>query len=272
LDKIYINELEIYAYHGAFAEEKILGQKFFISLELSVDLRQAGQQDALDKTVNYAEICEETEKIFTSQKHDLIEKCAEELAEAILTKYELIEEIKIMIKKPWAPIGRHVNYVAVEITRKWHTAYLSLGSNIGDKMHNIEEALRLLSAKTTKVTKVSKLYTTKPVGYTDQDDFLNGCAEIRTLLNAKELLSFLLEIEYKLKRERIIRWGPRTIDLDIIFFDQEIIAEENLMIPHPRMQDRMFVLEPLCEIAPYLLHPLLGRRISELKERLEEIT
>lgn len=271
MDKIYIDNLEIYAYHGAFAEEKVLGQKFFISLELSLDLRAAGQTDALEKTVNYAEVCIEVEKVFTGQKYDLIETCAERVAEAILTKYEIVNEIKLTIKKPWAPIGKSVNYVAVEITRQWHTVYLSFGSNIGDKMRNIEEALRLLSDKTTKVSKVSKVYTTKPVGYTEQDDFLNGVAEIRTLLTAQELLKFLHEIEHKLKRERIIKWGPRTIDLDIILFDQAVIAEENLVVPHPRMQERMFVLEPLCEIAPYVVHPLLGRRVSELKESLEEI-
>lgn len=265
MDKIYINDLEIYAYHGAFAEEKALGQKFFISLELSVDLRAAGKQDALDKTVNYAELCAYAEEIFTAQKHDLIEKCAEELAEAVLLKYDRIKEIKVSIKKPWAPIGKHVNYVAVEITRFWHTAYISFGSNMGDKEQNIEEALKQMQDNLTKITKLSALYITKPVGYIGQADFLNGCAELKTLLTPRELLEFLQEIERKLKRERIIKWGPRTIDLDIIFFDNELIAEEDLIIPHPRMQERMFVLEPLCEIAPYQQHPVLCKRVIELK-------
>ncbi|MCE5286888.1 MAG: 2-amino-4-hydroxy-6-hydroxymethyldihydropteridine diphosphokinase [Pelosinus sp.] len=265
MDKIYISDLEIYAYHGVFSEEKMLGQKFFISLELTVDLRSAGKTDALDKTVNYAELCDVVEKVFTSKKHDLIEKCAEELAEAILMKQPLVNEVKITIKKPWAPIGKHVNYVAVEITRCWHTAYISLGSNMGDKEQNIREALKLLTSAAIKVTKVSALYTTKPVGYTEQDDFLNGCAEIKTLFTPNELLAFMLEIEHKLKRERIIKWGPRTIDLDIVLFEKAVIAEEDLMIPHPRMHERMFVLEPLCEIAPYQLHPVLGKSIYELK-------
>jgi dihydroneopterin aldolase/2-amino-4-hydroxy-6-hydroxymethyldihydropteridine diphosphokinase len=142
---------------------------------------------------------------------------------------------------------------------------------MGDKEQNIKEALKLLLDESTKVTKVSAFYMTKPVGYTEQDDFLNGCAEIKTLLTPNELLTFMMGIEHKLKRERIIKWGPRTIDLDIILFDQAVINEENLIIPHPRMQDRMFVLEPLCEIAPYQVHPVLGKRISELKGSLEGI-
>lgn len=271
MDKIYINDLEIYAYHGAFSEEKVLGQKFFISLELSVDLRSAGLEDALDKTVNYAELCEYVEGIFTVQKHNLIEKCAEELAQAVLIKYPLIKEVKVSIKKPWAPIGRHVNYVAVEIKRSWHTVYISFGSNMGDKEQNITEALRLLDNELTRVTKVSRLYTTKPVGYTQQADFLNGCAKVRTLLSPQEFLALLMRIEHDLKRERTIKWGPRTIDLDILFFDKLVIAEENLIVPHPRLAERMFVLEPLCDIAPHELHPILNKRISELKSDLEGV-
>lgn len=268
MDKIYIKDLEVYAFHGVNAEEKTMGQKFLISLDLSLDLREAGKQDDLDKTVNYAELCYEVERVFIAQKHNLIEKCAEEVTEHILVRYPLIREVKVRIKKPWAPIGKPVDFAAVEITRGWHRAYLGIGSNMGDKEGNLNNALSRIADSTTRVTKVSGFYETKPVGYLDQDDFVNCAAEIETLLNPAELMNTLLKIEQELKRERVIRWGPRTIDLDILLYDDLITYSGEITIPHPRMHERLFVLEPLSEIAPYILHPILKKRMIELKDEL----
>lgn len=270
MDRIYINDLEIYAYHGVFSEEKAVGQKFLISLELSLCLREAGNEDDLSKTVDYAEVCLEAEKVFTGNKYNLIEKCAEELARHILLKFTLVEEVKILVKKPDAPIGRKVGCVAVELERSRHKAYISLGSNMGDREDNLKSALRIINDDITVVTKVSKFYETKPVGYNDQANFLNCAAEIRTLLTPGELIRFLLKIENTLKRVREIQWGPRTIDLDVLLYDNEITSCEEIIIPHPRMHERLFVLVPLCDIAPHVMHPIINERIIDLKEKVSK--
>ena len=270
-DKIYIEDLEIIAYHGVLKEEKKLGQRFSISLTIQTDFREAGKSDDLTKTISYAEVCDDIERIFLTAKYNLIEKCAEEIAEFLLEKYSKITELKVKIKKPWAPVKKAIDHVAVEIVRKRHKAYISLGSNMGDKEKNLNDALsKIKKIPGTKLKKLSGFITTKPFGYTEQDDFLNAAAELETLLMPEELLKELLAVEKKLGRIRDIKWGPRLIDLDILIFDDEIIDEENLTIPHPWMSERMFVLEPLAEIAPNVVHPLSRKRIRELKNDLEK--
>ena len=267
---IYIKDLEIYAFHGVNKEEKKLGQKYLISVELSLSLRSAGQTDDLSKTVNYGELSLSIEKEFLKNKNNLIEKCGEDLAKFILLNYQPVHTVKVLIKKPWAPIGKPLAYAAIEITRSWHKVYIGLGSNIGDKEDNIKKALKAMDNSNSKVVKVSKLYTTKPVGYLEQEDFVNCVAEIATLQMPKELMKELLQFELDLKRERTIMWGPRTIDLDVLLYDNEIISEDEIIVPHPRMQERLFVLRPLCDIAPNLLHPILKKRISQLEAEISK--
>lgn len=269
MDKIFIKDLEIFAYHGVLEEEKKLGQKFLLSLELGLNLKKAGITDDLNKTVNYAELCSKVEIEFKKEKYDLIETAAEKTAEFILLNYNLVKTVKLTLKKPWAPILKPLDYVAVQIERSLHSVYLALGSNLGNKKKNLDDALNLIDLNPLcKLCKVSNFYTTAPVGYLDQDDFLNAAAEIKTLMSPSELMDFLLEIEKELKRERKIHWGPRTIDLDILLYDDIVTEDEHIMIPHPRMHERLFVLEPLCDIAPYKLHPLLNKRIIDIKNEI----
>ncbi len=271
MDKIIIENLEIIAEHGVFKEEKFLGQKFIISVEMITDTREAGKTGNLNASTHYGFVADDIEKVFTSRSFDLIETCAEKIAEMILTKYPLISQVKITVKKPWAPIRKHFDFVAVEITRKWHTAYLSLGTNMGDKKKNLLEAIeKIENLENTKVTAQSTIVETEPFGYTDQDMFLNACLEVKTLFTPQELLEKLLDIELQMGRKRIIKWGPRIIDLDILFFDDEIIQDKNLAVPHPWICERMFVLEPLCEIAPNLVHPLERKTVGTLKRLLEK--
>lgn len=148
-------------------------------------------------------------------------------------------------------------------------AYLSLGSNLGDREENLREAIdRLNAAKDIVVKKVSPLYETQPVGYVNQGMFLNIVAEIKTNLDPYELLKFINSVEYDLKRERTIRWGPRTIDIDILIYKDIKINDELLQIPHPRMWERAFVLMPLCDVNPHIKKGL--RCISELIEDLPD--
>ena len=271
MDKIIIENLELIAEHGVFKEEKFLGQKFIVSLEMKTDTREAGKTGNLNASTHYGFVSDDVEKLLTSQSFDLIETCAEKTAEMILTKYPLISEVKVVIKKPWAPIRKHFDFVAVEITRKWHTAYLSLGTNMGDKKKNLLEAAEKIgNLENTKITAQSTIIETEPFGYTEQDMFLNSCLEIKTLFTPRELLKELLGIELQMGRVREIKWGPRIIDIDILFFDDEIIGEADLAVPHPWICERMFVLEPLSEIAPNFVHPLEKKTVGTLKRILEK--
>ena len=133
-------------------------------------------------------------------------------------------------------------------------AYVGLGSNLGDRERLIREAAELIGA-----VRLSTLIETEPWGYGDQPLFLNAVAELDTLLTARQLLDHLLDVERRLGRERIgPRWGPRTIDLDLLLYGDESIAEPGLTVPHPRMWERRFVLEPLAELAPALEIPGIG--------------
>ena len=128
-------------------------------------------------------------------------------------------------------------------------AYLGLGTNMGDRLEYLNSACTLLSQhENINITNKSKIYETKAWGYTDQADFLNMCLEIETNLDEFQLLEVCGQVEQKLNRERIIRWGPRTIDVDILFFNDIILNNEKLSIPHPRISERAFVLIPLMDL------------------------
>ena len=269
MDKIHIKDLEIIGFHGAIPEEKVLGQKFVLSFELDVDLRQAGKNDDLTKTVHYGELAQKVEEEFTKTSYDLIEKAAEEICEFVLLNYPLVKKVKLLLKKPWAPTRKHVEYVAVEIERKWNKVYIAAGSNLGDKEETLKEAIYIIDKrKDCVVTKVSNFYTTDPVGYEDQDQFVNCVFEIKT---PSELMDTLLEVEKDFKRERIIRWGPRTLDLDIIFYDDIISYDEHILIPHPRAHERQFVMKPMCDINPYYVHPIYRKRVMDISSELGEL-
>ncbi|MDO5787902.1 MAG: 2-amino-4-hydroxy-6-hydroxymethyldihydropteridine diphosphokinase [Fusobacterium sp.] len=271
MDKIYINNLEFIGFHGVFPEEKKLGQKFLVSLELIVDTKEAGKTGDLTKSVHYGLVAQDVERVFLEKSIDLIETCAENIAEMVLKKYELVKEVKVTVKKPWAPLQMHFENVAVEISRKWHKVYLSLGSNMGDKRENLLEAIkRVGELENTEVVKSSTILETEPFGYIEQDNFLNACLEVKTLLTPQEFLSFILKIELDMGRVREIKWGPRVIDIDILFYDNEIIQEDNLAVPHPWICEREFVLEPLSEIAPNYVHPLERKTIMMLARKLKE--
>ena len=271
MDKIRIENLEVFANHGVFPEETKLGQKFLVSCSLYLDTRKAGKKDDLDASVHYGLVSHLLKKEMEENTFALIESVAEHLAECVLLYDEKIREVEIEVKKPWAPIGLPLEYVSVTIRRKWHEAYVAVGSNIGEKESYILQAIeKLKNRRDCRVKKVSSLIETEPYGVVEQDKFLNGALVMETLLTPQELLDVLHEIEAEANRERTLRWGPRTLDLDIIFFDDEIIQEEALCIPHVDMHNRLFVLEPLREIAPYKRHPVYGKTIAEMVVDLEK--
>lgn len=269
-DKIHIKNLEVFANHGVFPEENVLGQKFVVSLTLYTNTRKAGKSDILEESIHYGEVSAFTTDYLKNHTFKLIESVAEGLAQALLLNYSELKGIKVEVNKPWAPVGLPLETVSVEITRFWHTAYIALGSNLGDKKAYLDTAVSSLNEiETCKVEKVSSYLITKPYGNVEQDDFLNACLCLKTLLTPFELLNELHRIEQNAHRERIIHWGPRTLDLDILLYDDEIIGTDDLIIPHIEMHKRDFVLKPLKEIAPNKRHPILLKTISELEAELD---
>lgn len=266
-DKIKIENLEVFANHGVFPEENKLGQKFLVSAVLYTDTRKAGMSDDLTASINYGEVSQFIYTYMKEHTYQLIERVAESLAEELLLHTERLERVRIEVKKPWAPVGLPLESVSVEIERGWHTVYIAMGSNMGDKQGYLEMAVEELNRlPLAQVRKVSEFYVTPPYGVTDQEDFLNGCLELRTLLTPRELLDAIHEIEKQAGRERLVHWGPRTLDLDIIFYDDLVLEEEDFCIPHVEMHKREFVLQPLHDIAPYKRHPVYGKTVREMLE------
>jgi len=154
-----------------------------------------------------------------------------------------------------------------------NAVYLSLGSNVGDREEYIEQAVFLLEKNpNVRITKRSSNYETEPEGGGEQPPFINAAVGLQTKLSAHKLLELCQEIETALGREREVEWGPRTIDLDILLFNNEIYSDDKLQIPHPMMHERMFVLKPLREIAYNAIHPILEKTIEAIfEERKAEV-
>ncbi len=270
MDKIEIRDLEIFANHGVFPEETALGQKFVVSAVMYTETRPAGLTDDLSASINYGEVSHMITDFLQKNTYKLLEAAVENLAETLLLSLPLLKKITLRIEKPWAPVGLPLKTVAVEITRGWHTAYIAFGSNMGDKKKYLDNAIQgLRDMKEIVVEKVSEYLVTEPYGDVEQDEFLNGALRVRTLLSPEELLDRLHVLEQAADRKRIIHWGPRTLDLDILFYDNEIIDTVELHVPHIDMENRDFVLKPMVEISPYLRHPVLNLTMEQLLKKLE---
>lgn len=269
-DEINIKGLEVFANHGVYPEENKLGQKFVVNAVLYVDTRKAGLTDDLTLSVNYGTVCHQITEFLTENTYKLIERVAEELARHILVSNPLVCEIDVEIEKPGAPIGLPLETVSVKIHRGYHEAAIALGSNIGDSKKYLDDAVeQIKNLPDTEVIKVASYIVTKPYGTVEQDDFLNSAMIIRTLYTPEELLCKLHEIEQNAGRERIIHWGPRTLDLDILLYDDLIMDTPDLTIPHVEMHLRDFVLEPLAEIAPWLRHPVFEKTVAQMLGELK---
>ena len=268
-DRINIKGLKLYAYHGCLEEERQKGQEFTLDITLYLNLTPAGITDNLERTVNYSEACQVAQEAFTKYAYNLIETAAEEVSAALLIKYSLVDKVTVEVFKPHAPIPLDFENVSVFIERKRHTAYIAVGSNLGESEATIAKARELfLKVEGNEILAESSLIVTKPYGVTDQPDFINGMWKVSTLLPPYDLLKKLNEIEHRLGRERLIHWGPRTIDLDIIYYDNLVIDSEKLTVPHIDMANREFVLKPLLEVDPYVRHPITGLRAQEMLDKL----
>ena len=240
MGKVIIEKLDCFGRHGVLKEENILGQRFFVSCEMETDFESPALNDDISLAVNYAEVASFITKYVKNNVFKLIETLSVKLANEILINFK-VKKVTVKIEKPSAPVGLPLKTVAVETTVKWNKAYLSIGSN----------------------------FVTEPYGYTEQDEFLNGCIEIETIYSPHSLLKVVNKIEADADRKREIHWGPRTLDVDIVLYEDKIINDEKLNIPHIDMENRLFVLEPLTEIAPYAKNPLNNKSVRDLYKELK---
>lgn len=271
MDEIFIKDIEVFAYHGVYDFEKKDGQKFFVSAKIMVE--ELTKDDNLDNTINYGEVATDIYKFVGETQFDLIESVAHGVASMLLQKYELAKEVEITIRKPNAPIPLTFEDVMVTVKAKKHIAFIGLGSNLGDKKAYLDEAVKSFNNEQDITLKRTSAYiATKPYGVTDQDDFLNAVIMIETTKSPYELLDFAQGLESNAKRVRTRRWGERTLDVDILLYDDLVIYDERLTLPHIEMHLREFVLEPLVEIAAGVVHPVLHKTAYTMLKELKNET
>ncbi len=269
-DQIIVEDLQIYAHHGVYRQENEKGQNFYISAVLDTDTRAAGMADDLGLSTNYGVVCRFLHTFLTEHTYKLIETAAEKASEALLLQFPYVRQVTMEVQKPEAPITVPFGSVSVKITRGWHRVYIACGSNIGDRRAHLSAAVdALLMDKRCRVLRVSDWVETTPYGGVEQADYLNGVLSIETLYTPEELLEVLQGIEKAEARERKERWGPRTLDLDILLYEGRLMDTDKLTIPHKDMQNRDFVLKPLSQIAPYERHPVFNKAVVELLAEVE---
>lgn len=264
MDIIKIRGLEVCSCHGVHDSEKINKQPFVFDADLEVDFFRAAKSDDLKATVSYSDVCNLIVRIATENVFSLIEKLAYECAFEILDSFP-VQGVKITVWKPNAPVKHKFGNVGVTVCCRRERALLSLGSNIGDKKGCLDFGIKSLnSTRGIKVKKVSSYIETPPYGGVAENSFLNCAAEIETYLSPRALLEEIHRIESEGGRVRTVRWGDRTLDIDIIFYGNKIICEDGLIIPHADYKNRSFVIEPLKEIASDFVCPLTSKRLCEL--------
>ena len=279
MDEIRIENLKVFANHGVLQSEKKEGQFFYINAVIEISLGKAGRTDALNDTVSYAELCEVMVKEMQAKSYDLIEAAAMHLIVHILSEYKMIKRITLELRKPDAPINASFDSVSVKISRARHKVYIAYGSSMSYEKDGkvlgspeiIEDALKMLSDDPEiEIVKKSEDIVTEPYGGVAKNKFYNGIICAETFYEPEELLECLHSVEKSFGRTRDVHWGDRTLDLDIIYYDHEVIETDRLSIPHADMQNRDFVLEPLNELAPDMVHPVLHMTTSQLLKLMKK--
>jgi len=250
-DRIELKGISAHGHHGVLDFEKADGQEFVVDVALEVDLRRPGRSDVLSHTVNYAEVAADVVSLITGPSLDLIEALADRIAQAALHR-PLVQAVEVTVHKPQAPVGVTVGDVRVVVERhRDEPVVIALGANLGDVQATLEAAVRALAdVDGLRISAVSELFETDPVGGPEQPVYLNAVVLARTRLGAFALLTELHAIEADRGRVRETRWGARMLDLDLIQYGDpetgsELISQDpELMLPHPRAHERAFVLAP----------------------------
>jgi dihydroneopterin aldolase / 2-amino-4-hydroxy-6-hydroxymethyldihydropteridine diphosphokinase len=250
-DHIVLQGISARGHHGVLDFEKVGGQEFVVDVALEVDLRRPGRSDALPHTVNYAEVAADVVSLITGPSLDLIEALADRIALAALQR-PLVQAVEVTVHKPQAPVGVAVGDVRVVVERhRDEPVVIALGANLGEVQATLEAAVRALAdVDGLRISAVSELYETDPVGGPEQPVYLNAVVLARTRLGAFALLTELHAIEADRGRVRETRWGARVLDLDLIQYGDpergsEMVSHDPaLILPHPRAHERAFVLAP----------------------------
>ncbi|QFG67618.1 2-amino-4-hydroxy-6-hydroxymethyldihydropteridine diphosphokinase [Ornithinimicrobium pratense] len=263
-DLIRLTGVRARGFHGVLAHERRDGQDFIVDVEMSVDLSRAGASDDLRHTVHYGEVAADVVAIVEGEPDDLIESLAEQIAKAVLAR-PLVEAVEVTVHKPQAPVGVPFSDVEVVVRRtKDVPVVIALGANLerdGEAPQaTLRQAVRHLQrTRGLRAVRVSGLYATAPVGgelVAGQPDYVNAVALARTSLAPATLLARLHRIEADLGRTRDVRWGARTLDLDLVQYgdprDGSDVAstDPDVLLPHPRAHQRAFVLVPWLDVDP----------------------
>jgi dihydroneopterin aldolase/2-amino-4-hydroxy-6-hydroxymethyldihydropteridine diphosphokinase len=270
-DRISLKGISAKGFHGVLDFEKQDGQTFVVDVEMEVDLAPAGTSDDLVDTVNYAEVAGDIVDLIAGESLDLIEALADQIAAKVLTR-PLVEAVVVTVHKPQAPVGHPFTDVAVTVERLRETpVVIAIGSNLGESVETIQNAVGSLWLA-LELKGASRVYETAPVGGPAQAAYLNAVVVGTTSMSPQRLLRTMQDIELDNGRVRKERWGPRTLDLDLIqygdpVFDTDVRLEtEALTLPHPRAHERGFVLVPWADADSEATLRVDGevRRVAEL--------
>ena len=252
MDQIEIRNWRSLTVIGALEHEQLAPQPVEVDATLFVDLEDAGTTDDLTATVHYGEVMDAFAKV-TADRHVLLERLAHRLTQAALA-FPLVQEVDLVVRKLRPPVPHDVENTAVRLHRRrmieqadgGHEAILALGSNLGDR-----EAFLRMAVAELGTSRQSQVWETEPVGGPEhQGPYLNMVVAVRTDLDPFALLRRCHRVERLAGRVRDVRWGPRTLDIDVLFYDDATIETPELTVPHPRVGERRFVLAPLAEVAP----------------------
>ena len=262
-DRIVVTGIRGTGYHGVFEHERRDGQEFVVDIAIERDLRRPGRSDDLVDTVHYGEVAAEVLARIEGDPFDLIEALAEVIASDILAR-DGVDAVDVVVHKPQAPVGVPVSDVRVEIRRERGTrVVVALGSNVGDRVATLTDAVeQLAEVPKLTLTAVSELVESDPFGGPDQPAYLNGVVLATYAGSPAALLRALHAIEHRNGRTREVRWGARTLDLDLVQFgipgsDRERLSDTPaLLLPHPRAHERNFVLIPWARLDPEATLPI----------------
>jgi dihydroneopterin aldolase/2-amino-4-hydroxy-6-hydroxymethyldihydropteridine diphosphokinase len=274
-DRIILQGISARGFHGVLDAEKSDGQDFGVDLALEVDLRRPGRSDLLAHTVNYAEVAADVVALITGPSLDLIETLAGQIAAAALRR-PLVQAVQVTVHKPQAPVGVPFDDVQVVVERQRDEAVvIALGANLGSVQATLTAAVRQLAELDgLRITAVSDLFETDPVGGPEQPAYLNAVVLARTRLAAYGLLTELHRIEDDHGRVRETRWGARSLDLDLIQYgdpqsSSDLVSKDpELILPHPRAHEREFVLAPWLAVNPEAVLRV-GKTLVPVSELLE---
>lgn len=270
--EICLQRLTFEACHGVFEEEQRLRQIFIVDVTLRVIIDDAIRDDDHQHTVCYAEVTSCVDEIMMTRPYRLIETVADRIARTLLSRFERINEVTVRVSKPDAPIAATFENVSVTVTQhRMRQVAFSLGSNVGPRAEILQEAATRLGLEDgLQITAISPYYETRPWGEKDQPNFVNLCISGETRLAPHALLRLCKKIEREFGRVPARRWGPRQIDIDLLFLGGLHLQDKFLTLPHPQLTQRAFVLVPLADIAADV--KIAGTTVRQLLQDLSRET